>query len=431
MISPVERQSAGGEPSAVASVEGCLREIDARDSYIRAFLEVDGPSAIAQARASDRRKEKGKAFGSLDGLPVAVKANLSVKGFTWSGGIAARSEERAHRDADAVGALRSAGAVIVGTTNLPEAAMGAVTANPWFGVCRNPSLPDRHAGGSSGGSAAAVVAGMARAALGTDTMGSVRIPAGWCGIAGWRPSPGLVPTDGLLPLSRHLDTVGLLAGSTTEVRTLAEDAGFLEPSPTTHQPPHLRVPVDLVERAEPPIQEAFWETISLIGWSNETVRLGLDPADVRRAGLLAVEAEAYLFYGDAMQSHPEGFSPRFRSMLEYADRAPAWKLERSYQTLERVAVRLADLLAADHHLLALPTTVRPPLPIEEPETPDLGDLTAFVNAGGACAVSVPALSVAEGPVGLQLVGRPGADGLLLAAGEEAERRTGTGVRAQR
>jgi len=412
-------------------VKGCLREIDARDSHIRAFLEVDDPSALDQARASDRRKEAGKAPGALEGLPVAVKANLSVRGFTWSGGIAARSGESAHLDAAAVGALRSAGAVIVGTTNLPEAAMGAVTANPWFGVCRNPSLPDRHAGGSSGGSAAAVAAGMARAALGTDTMGSVRIPAGWCGIAGWKPTPGLVPTQGLLPLSRHLDTVGILAGSTTEVLTVAQAAGFLGPSPAPDQSPLLRVPVDLVERAEPGVQDAFWDALALIGWSNETVRLGLDPADVRRAGLLAVEAEAYLFYREAMHSNPEGFSPRLRSMLEYADRAPAWKLERSYQTLERVAGRLSDLLAADHHLLALPTTVRPPLPIEEQETPDLGDLTAFVNAGGACAVSAPALSVPEGPVGLQLVGRPGADRLLLAAGEEAERRAGTGGRVQR
>ena len=431
MITPVERQLAGGKPSAVALVEGCLREIDARDSQIRAFLEVDGPSALQQARASDRRKDKGQALGPLDGLPVAVKANLSVKGFTWSGGMAARSGETAHRDAAAVAALRSAGAVIVGTTNLPEAAMGAVTANPWFGVCRNPRLPDRHAGGSSGGSAAAVAAGMAWAALGTDTMGSVRIPAGWCGIAGWKPTPGLAPTQGLLPLSRHLDTVGVLAGSTTQVRAAAEAAGFLGRSHAADESPLLRVPADLVGRAEPRIQDAFWDTLALIGWSNETVQLGLDPADVRRAGLLAVEAEAYLFYREALHSNPEGFSPRLRSMLEYADRAPAWKLERAYQTLERVAERLSDLLVADHHLLALPTTVRPPLPIEEPETPDLGDLTAFVNGGGACAVSVPALSVPEGPVGLQLVGRSGADGFLLAAGEEAERRTGTGGRVQR
>lgn len=408
-------------------VEHCLREVEAHNPDIRAFLEVDGSSALDQARASDLRRETGRPLGALDGVTVAVKANLAVQGFVWSGGIAARSEMRADRDAAAVAALRTAGAVIMGTTNLPEAAMGAVTANPWFGACRNPRLPDRHAGGSSGGSGAAVAAGMARTALGTDTMGSVRIPAGWCGIAGWKPSPGLVPTEGLLPLSRRLDTVGVLAGSTAEVLSVARAAGFLEPGPASDRSPYLRVPVDLVDRTSPEIREAFWETLARTGWGHQSVRLGLDPAEIRRAGLLAVEAEAFLFYREALASHPGGFSPQLRSMLEYADQAPAWKLARSHQTLDRVADRLADLLTTDRHLLALPTTVRPPLPIQESETPDLGDLTAFVNAGGACAVSLPVLSVPDGPVGLQLVGRSGADRFLLAAGETAERRHGRGL----
>ena len=431
MTAPGATPPTGATPTAVSLVENHLHQITVRNPRIRAFLEVDGPSALDQARASDARREAGEARGALDGLPVAVKANLSVQGFVWSAGIAARSEVRAHHDAAAVAAVRDAGAVIMGTTNLPEAAMGAVTANPWFGVCRNPLLPDRHAGGSSGGSAAAVAAGMARVALGTDTMGSVRIPAGWCGIAGWKPSPGLVPAGGLLPLSTRLDTVGILAGSTAEVRSAAKAAGFLDVAPTSDRSPHLRVPVDLVERAAPRIQEAFWEAIHRIGWSHDPVRLGLDPSDVRRAGLLAVEAEAFLFYRESLRSHPQGFSPQLRSMLEYADRAPAWKLARSHQTLDGVAGRLADLLAVDHHLLALPTTVRPPLQIEEPETPDLGDLTAFVNAGGACALSVPVLSAPEGPVGLQLVGRPGVDGFLLAAGEEAEKTAQNRERSQR
>ena len=186
------------------------------------------------------------------------------------------------------------------------------------------------------------------------------------------------------------------------------------------RPPQLLIPMDLVERTSPGIQEAFWEEVSEIGWKLERIRLGFDLARVRRAGLLAVEAEAYLFYRQALSENPKGFSPQVRSLLEYAEVAPAWKLARSYQILDETRHRTNELTTTDRHLLALPSTPHPPLPINKPEPDCLADLTAFVNAAGACAVSLPALSVADGPVGLQLVGRPRADRLLLQAACEAE-----------
>ena len=403
-------------------VEACLSVIDDRDGHLRCFLEVDRTGALAQARESDRRRSKGQAIGRLDGIPVAVKGNLAVEGFAWSGGMATRASIRASEDAAAVATLRAKGAVIVGTTNLPEAAMGAVTANPWFGTCRSPRQPDRHAGGSSGGSGAAVAAGMAPLALGTDTMGSVRIPAAWCGVAGWTPSGGTIPTGGLIRLSSRLDRVGLLATGADDLWLAAQSAGFLDGSPPDVRPPRLLIPEDLVERTPADVRERFRERLSQLGWDLEKVRLGFDPARVRRAGLLAVEAESYLIHRQALRENPEGFSDQLRSMLEYADTAPAWKLARSHQILDRVRDRITGLTVSDHHLLALPTTPHPPLPVTEPEPDWLGDLTAFVNAAGACAVSIPVLSVVGGPVGLQLVGRPGADPSLLAAARDAERR---------
>lgn len=143
---------------------------------------------------------------------------------------------------------------------------------------------------------------------------------------------------------------------------------------------------------------------------------------MRRAGLLVVEAESYLYHRHALQNHPEGFSAGLRSMLEYADLAPAWKLARSQRILDETRRRIAALTLSDHHLLALPTTPRPPLRVTEPEPSDLGDLTAFVNAAGSCAVSIPVLEVADGPVGLQLVGRPRADRALLRAARAVELR---------
>lgn len=422
MIARQIRRLDRGGITANRLAEACLAEIADRDAHLRCFLEVDGAGALEQARVSDRRRREGRTLGPLDGIPVAVKANLAVERFAWSGGVRARAGIRAARDAAAVAALRAGGAVILGTTNLPDAALGAVTANPWSGVCRNPRLPDRHAGGSSGGSAAAVAAGMASLGLGSDTMGSVRIPAAWCGVSGWKPSAGLVPTEGLLPLSARLDTVGLLAHTARDLMITAQAAGFLSPSPPGRRPPHLLVPVDLVERTEPGIQQAFREAIAELGWKPERIRLGLDPTSVRLAGLLTLEAEAYLFYRDALHANPRGFSPEARSLLEYAEVAPAWKLARSHRILDEVRRRMAESITADHHILALPTTPYPPVRIGDPVPPELADLTAFVNAAGGPAISIPVLPVADGPVGLQLVGRPGADRPLLRAACDLERR---------
>ena len=413
-----------GDFTAADLVEASLAVIDERDDQLRCFLEVDRAAALAQARASDRRRSKGEALGPLDGIPVAVKGNLAVAGYAWSAGMATRKDLRASEDAASVATLRAKGAVIVGATNLPEAAMGAVTTNPWFGTCRNPLFPDRHAGGSSGGSGAAVAAGMASLALGTDTMGSVRIPAAWCGVAGWTPSAGTIPAGGLIPLSTRLDTVGVLAADAEDLWIAAQAAGFIgaSPSPAFSRQPRLFVPEDLVERTPAEVQGRLRDRVLDLGWPFEKVRLGFDPARVRRAGLLAVEAESYLFYRQALRDDPEGFSTQVRSLLQYAERAPAWKLAQAHQILDSVRDRVAKLVAADHHLLAFPTTPHPALPVTDPEPPWLGDLTAFVNAAGACAVSIPVLSVDDGPVGLQLVGRPRADRFLLQAARKAEHR---------
>ncbi len=411
-----------GQITATELVESCLAEIADRDADLRCFLEVDRDGALVQARESDRRRRNGRPRSPLEGIPAAVKANLAVKGSAWSGGIGARANVRAAQDAAAVAALRASGAVIMGTTNLAEAAVGAVTANPWFGVCRNPGLPDHHAGGSSGGSAASVAAGMASLALGSDTLGSVRIPAAWCGVAGWKPSPDLIPTGGLLPLSARLDTVGLLAPKADDLVIAAQACGFLGPSPADARRPHLLIPIDIVQRTSPEIQEAFREAIAGLGWRTEQVRLGLDPARVRMAGLLAVEAEAYLFHRQALEQALHGFSPELRSLLQYAEVAPAWKLARAHRILDGVRRRVAELTASTRHLLALPTTPQPPLRVGEPVPDGLPEMTAFASAAGSCAVSIPVLTVAGGPVGLQLVGRPGADGFLLRTAREASKR---------
>ena len=153
--------------------------------------------------------------GVLHGVSVAVKANIAVRGTAWSAGVGARSNIISSDDAPVVRALRGAGADIVATLYMAEAALGATTNNVFFGIARNPHDLTRTCGGSSGGSGAVVGGGLVSVALGTDTMGSIRVPAAYCGCVGFKPSNGLVPTGGVVPLSTLLDCVGPLAADVT------------------------------------------------------------------------------------------------------------------------------------------------------------------------------------------------------------------------
>ena len=159
----------------------------------------------------------------------AIKSNIAVAGLAWTAGIGAYRQRIATSDAFVVERLRLAGATIVGSVNMEEAALGAVTDNPHFGRTHNPRRIGYTSGGSSGGSAAAVAAGLARVALGTDTMGSCRIPAACCGVVGFKPSFGRISVRGVEPLSRRLDHVGVLAATVKDVQTCFNVLDIFDP----------------------------------------------------------------------------------------------------------------------------------------------------------------------------------------------------------
>ena len=192
-----------------------LARIEAEDGVLRSFIRVDGAAARASAALADGRRARGMTLGALDGAAVAVKDNLAVAGAPWTGGIGGRRGLLAAEDAAVVSRLKAAGAVVLGGLNMEEGALGAVTDNAVFGRCLNPLGPLQGAvltpGGSSGGSAAAVAAGFVDLSLGTDTMGSVRIPAAYCGLFGLKPTYGLIPRSGMAYLAPSLDTIGPLA----------------------------------------------------------------------------------------------------------------------------------------------------------------------------------------------------------------------------
>src|SRR6516162_8392908 len=200
--------------------DACLARIEVYNPKLNAFITVLRDQALAQARELDAEQRAGKLRGPLHGIPIALKDNIDTAGIRTTAASAIFDDRVPEHDAEVTRRLKEAGAVLIGKTNLHEFAMGGTSATSYYGPVRNPWALDRNSGGSSGGSAAAVAADLCYAALGTDTGGSIRTPASFCGCVGLKPTYGLVSIRGIIPLSVSLDHCGPLARS-------AEDAAMV------------------------------------------------------------------------------------------------------------------------------------------------------------------------------------------------------------
>lgn len=442
-MTPADRTAAGmaaalasGATSAQALSQAALDRIAAHDPDLRAFITVDGPGALAQARASDARRAAGASLSPLDGVPVAVKDNLAVAGLPWTDGTRAHAGRIAAADSAAVAQLRVAGAVILGTLNMHEGALGATTDNPFWGRCQNPLAPGFTPGGSSGGSAAAVAAGLVPLALGTDTMGSVRIPAAYCGVWGLKPTAGLIAMRGLSHLSWTLDSIGPLATGPEDLAlALAALAGPDPDSPDSRDPPAgwdpalptlaldaitLGVPDALAqvdcEGMVGTALAALRESAAAAGARIVPLQLpDWDPGSLRRAGLLVSEAEAAHLHGEAIAADPDGFSPGYRAMLDYGARAPSRRLAAAHDRLRRARHAARQALGGGVDAILMPTAPQRAFPHGQPAPAGQADFTALANAAGLPAVAFP-LPAPDGglPCSAQLVGPPWAEGRLLA-----------------
>ena len=206
-----------GEIGSLDATEAYLERIERLDGRIRAYITVTAESAREQAGAADEALARGETLGPLHGLPVALKDNIDTAGVRTTVGSAFFADHVPERDAEVARRLREAGAVLLGKVTMHEFAYGATTQNPHHGFCRNPWDLERIPGGSSGGSGAAVSAGLCAAALGTDTGGSVRIPAALNGVSALRPTNGRVSNRGVFPITWTFDTVGPLARAVADL----------------------------------------------------------------------------------------------------------------------------------------------------------------------------------------------------------------------
>lgn len=398
--------------SAFARTKARLDLIADKDPDIRAFIRVDAEEALAAARASDLRQD---ALSPLDGVLVAVKDNLAMAGKPWTAGIAGRKGKIAQKDAAAVTRLRAAGAIIIGGANMDEAALGAVTDNPTFGRCINPLASGFTAGGSSGGSAATLAAGFVDLALGTDTMGSVRVPSAYCGVTGIKPTFGAIDRSGLAMLSPTLDTIGPMA---RDIRLLAPalrvlcGPEFFDKWPSDQDRSDLSgltfgMPLQVNEVAcEDGVLAGLKKAKDAIcSLGGDVINIDLkdwQPGQSRRAGLLLTEAEGAAELADLLDS-PGAISDHLRGLLNYGRSAPPEKIAAAREMIAQAA-QSADAAFQSVDAILLPTTPQNAFAHGGPIPVNQADFTALANFTGCPAVALPVtIQGAALPTSVQLM----------------------------
>mgnify|MGYP001025608975 FL=1 len=421
---------AAGRTHPQALAEAYVEAIERINPQLNAYVGLSPGLLQEQARTAEHRRRDG-VIGRLDGIPVAIKDNLDIAGWLTRAGLPGR-EQPAVDDAHVVARLRASGAVLVGKTNMDEGALGAVTDNPHFGPTHNPWKPGYTAGGSSGGSAAAIAAGLAAAAVGSDSLGSIRIPASYCGVYALKPTHGEISARGLVPAARRLDAVGLIARSVADLTVLlqvlagydADDARSRRRrvafAPPDWEPGKLRTGLlgDLAALGvEPEVAALFESAVAQLAHAlGEQRRVDFadwDFARTRRAGLLLMEAEMLGTFADDLADEARPVSPRFRELLGYAGRKSAADYAKADRVLDAATLKMRRLFS-QIDVLVLPTTPQGAFPLGGPVPDNQADLTSFASLAGCPAVSIPMGTLSNGlPVGLQLVGARGSDLRLL------------------
>lgn len=399
-----------GTIGAEELVRNAAETVQRLEPRLAAFAEHWFDRALTEARAADRRTAHR---GPLHGIPIAVKDVIHTREAATRAGSRAADPSWGRRDAASVAALRAAGAIIVGKTSTMELAVGLPDPDGPFPVPRNPWELDRWAGGSSSGSASAVATGGALAALGSDTGGSIRLPAAYCGITGFKPTYGAVDTDGLVPLSTTLDHIGPMA------RT-AEDCALLFSMLTGRPLP--RVDLDGVRIGVVP-GTAF---PAPSGWRTVEVDLP-DYTKTKNAHVVIMRAEAITHHRQLLRDRSADLTPGTLTTLYAGEPPTTADLDRARRIRTATRARLAQLFERVDLIVTPTCTTVAPL------VADLGTdfarlreglNTAYWNMVGNPALSVPAGFRSGLPVALQIAGRPGDDALVLAAGAAYQREIG-------
>jgi Asp-tRNA(Asn)/Glu-tRNA(Gln) amidotransferase A subunit family amidase len=436
-----------GELDPVAALEQCFQRITAHDETIGAFVWVDTVRAMETATERSRQLSAGTKIGPLHGLPIAVKELIDVAGAPAEYSSQTRRGARSGADAAVVRMLREAGAVVVGTTRSHEFGWGISTQHPVRGGTRNPSAPDRVPGGSSGGAAAAIAAGMVPACLATDTGGSIRIPSAYCGVAGIKPTLGSVPRQGVLPLAPSLDTVGVIAQHVDDLwpilRVLQRSTDDGRPPGTSSPSSRLRgrtfgfAPALMTSHADASRLARYERAIADCGLAGvRLVEVSTPAAEVFRSVFAVIQGfEASKTHTQTLGLYParkDEYGADVAARLEWAGTITRAEYEAAIRNAEALTVDLEASLERVDALLTPVALVAPPF-LDDPDTVWVDGVpvaareavmgfTVPQNVAGLPAVTLPAGVTPDGlPFGLQVTCRRGDDLAALDIGSLLER----------
>ena len=431
--------NAPGSGSAEQRLEVCLEAISAWQEPTNAFVTVTADAARAKAKAADAARARGQWLGLLHGLPIAIKDNLDTAGVRTTSGSLFFENHRPNADATIVAKLERAGAIMVGKATMHEVAFGIRSHNRVIGQARNPYDLARVPGGSSGGSGIAVATGMAEAAIGTDTGGSIRLPAAINGITGLRPTHGRVSNHGCLPVSASHDTVGPMARTAAECALIfAVIAGYDAKDPTSQERglenflptladgiAGLRIGVPknfYLDGCSADVIEAYYAAIRVLE------SLGAKAVEIEAPGVESLQDEAsVIIYSDACHLHADRMRDeakwgamtleRMKTGLAYTSRdyARAVRARESWQRTLAGVFQTVDVIAS-------PTLIDEPPPIEDGKSLQAATLSVTKNTYCGAFGCLPGLSVPNGrsrnglPLGLQLEGAWWSEPMLLRAG---------------
>ena len=416
-------------------VNACLRRIEIYNPKLNAFITVLRSQALEEAKQLDAEQKAGHFRSALHGIPIALKDNIDTAGIRTTAASAVFDSRFPREDAEVARRLKLAGAIDIGKANLHEFAFGGTSATSYFGPVRNPWALDRATGGSSGGSAAAVATNLCFGALGTDTGGSIRTPASWCGVVGLKPTYGLVPTRGIVPLALSLDHCGPIT------RTVQDAALMLN-----YLAGYDRLDITSVDHAHEDYLQSMRQPISTLrlgiprapffDWCDADISKSVEEAITLLAGLtrgakdvvlpsvsdIHLNGETYAYHEDYITKEPNRYMLPTRRALEQEGSAKAAEYVRSHWRLETLR-RTIDDNFSDFDLVLLPTRRHTPRTIdaaikreenEKPRNPELENTQAFDYYG------VPAISIPCGftsnklPIGLMIAGPRFSEGKVLA-----------------
>jgi aspartyl-tRNA(Asn)/glutamyl-tRNA(Gln) amidotransferase subunit A len=421
-----------GEMNASDLADACHRQIEMLNPTLNAFVTVIPPE-------KDKPAPENGNF-PLYGIPIAVKDLFNTKGIRTTAGSKFFAGHIPDEDAFALKKIKKAGGRIVGKTNMHEIALGVTNNNPHFGACKNPWDVTRTPGGSSGGSAVAVAAGMASAALGTDTGGSIRIPAALCGVVGLKPTYGRVSLRGVIPLSWNLDHVGPITRRVEDAAWMlqvmggydAQDPASEKTLPGDYSS-HLQDSIKgrraalavgsfIEEVTDPQALQAVRHAAETLEEQGMIVgELNMDfLRDAARANGVMVQADAAAFHRERLKEHPDWFGADVRQRLETGAAFSSTEYALARRTQAEVKRRLAFLFE-EYDVILLPTTPIPAPVLEGEDAVERARLltrfTAPFNLTGLPALSVPCGFSSEGlPIGLQIVARTWNEAGALRAG---------------